>query len=69
MFGQRTKCHHQAILLISMTTNRLLTGDDTHVLSAIVKVVGTEAGYMKRVLRAFDIVGPAFWKNESADMH
>jgi len=52
-----------------MATNRLPTRDDTHVLSAIVEVVGTKAGYMERVLRAFDIAGPPFWKNESTDMH
>lgn len=68
-FGTRTKYHHQAVLLVPMATNRLPTRDDTHVLSAIVEVVGTKAGYMERVLRAFDIVGPPFWKNESTDMH
>jgi hypothetical protein len=52
-----------------MTANHLHAGNDAHMLSAVIEVVGTETWHVERVLRASDTVAQAFFQNKTTSMH
>jgi hypothetical protein len=64
-----TKPHQQALVLVPVATNRLYTRNDTHVLTAVVEVIGAKAWHVERVLWAFDILAPFVLGNKATGMH